>query len=250
VKYFDKWGKYYLPSISNAHLMQQCNNFKDPGVQVYGGEDFRTVRDPIDELFNNLPPMEPSNAFGDFSQPVNMQVYNNSDDPCVSGDSMIQLSCGKWIRADEVKRGDIVNTGLGTMGTVNCVVETVLDGRDTFLGVFKDGMRITPWHPILHEGVWVFPSEVTQIYQFDNVPSLFSYVMEERDISAISVNGIPMVTLGHNVSGDIREHPFFGTEHVRDALNTMKGYNEGHVQVSGVTRDPVTTLVNGFIPYN
>lgn len=35
-EYYDKWGKHYLPSIARAHLLQQCNNFKDPGVQYYG----------------------------------------------------------------------------------------------------------------------------------------------------------------------------------------------------------------------
>lgn len=35
--YFGKWGRHYLPSLSRAHLLQYCNNFKDPGVQHYGG---------------------------------------------------------------------------------------------------------------------------------------------------------------------------------------------------------------------
>jgi hypothetical protein len=36
--YFRKWGRHYLPSLTRAHLLQYCNNFKDPGVQVYGGK--------------------------------------------------------------------------------------------------------------------------------------------------------------------------------------------------------------------
>jgi hypothetical protein len=32
--YFERWGKHYLPSLARAHLLQQCNNFKDPGIQV------------------------------------------------------------------------------------------------------------------------------------------------------------------------------------------------------------------------
>lgn len=32
--YFQKWGRHYLPSLARAHLLQQCNNFKDPGIQV------------------------------------------------------------------------------------------------------------------------------------------------------------------------------------------------------------------------
>jgi hypothetical protein len=32
-----------------VHKMQQCNNFKDPGVQFYGGELFRALQDSADE---------------------------------------------------------------------------------------------------------------------------------------------------------------------------------------------------------
>ena len=37
-EYFSKWGRHYLPSLSQSHLLQRCNNFKDPGIQHYGGE--------------------------------------------------------------------------------------------------------------------------------------------------------------------------------------------------------------------
>lgn len=43
-EHFDKWGKHYLPSLLGAHLHQQCNNFKDPGVQHYGGDLFEELR--------------------------------------------------------------------------------------------------------------------------------------------------------------------------------------------------------------
>merc|ERR1712039_136791 len=46
--WFTKWGVHFLPSLTNAHLSQQCNNFKDPGVQHYGGELFSTLRDQAD----------------------------------------------------------------------------------------------------------------------------------------------------------------------------------------------------------
>ncbi|CAF2783679.1 unnamed protein product [Rotaria sp. Silwood2] len=32
-EWFNKWGVHYLPSLTRAHLLQLCNNFKDPGVQ-------------------------------------------------------------------------------------------------------------------------------------------------------------------------------------------------------------------------
>jgi len=49
-----KWGRHYLPSIMFAHKMQLCNNFKDPGVQDYGGNLFRQLRDQADDAFCTL----------------------------------------------------------------------------------------------------------------------------------------------------------------------------------------------------
>jgi len=52
--WYEKWGIHYFPSLMFAHLQQQCNNFKDPGVQAYGGELFRTIRTRADDAFVNL----------------------------------------------------------------------------------------------------------------------------------------------------------------------------------------------------
>lgn len=60
--YLRNWGAHYLPSLKFAHQLQQCNNFKDPGVQMYGGDLFDSVREHADETFNKLPPPKPSAA--------------------------------------------------------------------------------------------------------------------------------------------------------------------------------------------
>ena len=44
----------------SEHLHQQRNNFKDPGVQHYGGAFFSKIADEADEIFLSLPPPKPS----------------------------------------------------------------------------------------------------------------------------------------------------------------------------------------------
>jgi len=79
-----RWGVHYLPSLMFAHKFQQCNNFKDPGVQMYGGDVFNEIRDLADENFNELPPPKPSVARANYSSsstsyaPINMSAYNNA----------------------------------------------------------------------------------------------------------------------------------------------------------------------------
>jgi len=84
-EWFKKWGRHYLPSLLGAHLFQQCNNFKDPGVQHYGGELFMQLRDQIDDIFLALPPPKPSRTEYDYggggaaaAAPVNMAGYYNA----------------------------------------------------------------------------------------------------------------------------------------------------------------------------
>jgi len=80
-EYFNKWGVHYMPSLMFAHRLQQCNNFKDPGVQVYGGSLFAEIRDEADDIFNNLPAPTPSvrsrSHQVSHAAPVSMSAYNN-----------------------------------------------------------------------------------------------------------------------------------------------------------------------------
>jgi len=89
VEWFSKWGVHYLPSLMFAHRLQQCNNFKDPGVQHYGGKLFSDLRDEADDIFNSLPPPKPSvnrqrygGSYQGYSSapqaPVSMAAYNNA----------------------------------------------------------------------------------------------------------------------------------------------------------------------------
>lgn len=52
--YYLKWGRHYLPSLCFAHLNQIFNNFKDPGVQSYGGKMLQTLWNQAEELFRSL----------------------------------------------------------------------------------------------------------------------------------------------------------------------------------------------------
>ena len=93
--WYSRWGRHYLPSLSRAHLLQTCHNFKDAGVQGYAGPEhavFDREREKADAIFLELPPPVPTgNVYGDrggigrggqqAGAPVNMRMYNNADNP-------------------------------------------------------------------------------------------------------------------------------------------------------------------------
>jgi hypothetical protein len=93
IEFFLKWGRHYLPSLMFAHQLQLCNNFKDPGVQFYGGSLFEDLRDMADDIFCKLPPPKATASSSTRSSvfvhsatlaaqpaaapPISMNVYND-----------------------------------------------------------------------------------------------------------------------------------------------------------------------------
>lgn len=79
---FVKWGRHFLPSLMFAHRRQMCNNFKDPGVQHYGGKMFQDIQQDADEKFNELPPPKPSRRSYGYSGSApavrSMAAYNDA----------------------------------------------------------------------------------------------------------------------------------------------------------------------------
>lgn len=59
--FYNRWGGKYLLSLAGAHLHQFCNNFKDPGVQIYGnGKLFVSLQEGLNDIFEKIPPPKPS----------------------------------------------------------------------------------------------------------------------------------------------------------------------------------------------
>lgn len=59
-EFWKKWGDYYFRSLMFAYVLQKRNNFKDFGVQVYGGEDFEKFVDHVNNVFDSTEPPKPS----------------------------------------------------------------------------------------------------------------------------------------------------------------------------------------------
>lgn len=74
LEWYNKWGKHFLHSIMNAYYNQQCNNFKDPGVQLFAGNLFNQIRIIADNAFCMLPAPKPTILF---SQQYSRSSSNN-----------------------------------------------------------------------------------------------------------------------------------------------------------------------------
>jgi len=247
--WYNRWGRHYLPSLSRAHETQQANNFKDPGVQRYGGPFFSAVRDEIDDLFTKLPPPTPSvkrvQADGSV-RPVNMAIYNCATGGCFAGQCKVLMADGTQRRADSVRRGDVLAGG----AKVVCVVRTTYAKGSAPLIALPGGLLITPWHPVdvLGNGVWSFPHDIApETLRERACNAVFTFVLDS--VHHATVCGVRCVTLAHGAVGDVREHPYFGTHRVLDDLMAAPGWELGLVELAPaqMRRDATTQLVRGIV---
>ncbi|KAL2402442.1 hypothetical protein ABEF95_000994 [Exophiala dermatitidis] len=268
--YWEKWGRHYLPSLLHAHQRQMCNSFKDPGPLMYGKESplFLSCRDKLDLTFDTLPQPTPSlperqlpiysedgsstGTRSDRHRSVTMSEYRSSEAPCFGGMSRIILADGSAIPIVTLQAGMSVWTPNGARKVI-AVVKTRISSKAGQTLCRIGELLVTPYHPLLQNGSWVFPKDVAETTEFCR-SSVFSVLLApSRDPAdhAIKIGGQVCVTLGHGVvagpEDDVRAHAFFGN-HRRVALGLLqlpKG-GSGHFRCSGVKRDPVSGLVGGF----
>jgi Mg-chelatase subunit ChlD len=252
--YYQKWGRHYLPSLARAHLLQQCNNFKDPGIQVYGGEMFQQKRDQIDDIFVKLPPPKPSIPRRQPPSPMySMHAYHNAAGPCFAGECLVQMASGTKKQVRDIVRGDVVMVPTGP-AEVECVIKThCVDGKEDLV-IFPSGLRVTPYHPVLHNGNWRFPIDLHPIHRIVPCDAVYNFVLRTEHVMVIQ--GVPCVTLGHGIIGDeVVSHAYFGTSRVVADLRAMRGWHAGLVELypvlcaggSCMLRDKATGLVCGFV---
>ena len=63
------------------------------------------------------------------------------------------------------------------------------------------------------------------------------------------IDGVQCVTLGHEFSGKVVGHAYFGSSRVVDDLRAMRGWGAGQVEMHTATcmvRDAATTQIVGF----
>lgn len=248
---YQRWGIHYLLSLSSAHLNQKRNNFKDPGVQHYGGKLFDDVVDRLDDAFNKLPPPKPSKVAYS-SRGVNRRVvtsmssYNSCSNPCFHGDSTVTSHYdGKRIKFSDLKKGNTITSSSGIASTVQCIIKTKCANSSAEFVTFEDGLKITLWHPIEQNSKWVFPSDVGVPVK-ESCDYVYNIIMEDRQ--SIIVNGVTCCTLGHNIEGNVIGHKYFGTDAVVNDFSRMPGWNNGLIELDSdaIMRDDSTNLVVGI----
>ena len=246
--YFRKWGQHYLPSLTCAHKLEQSNNFKDPGIQFYGGELFESIRDFADDVYNRLPPPTPSITIqtGNYrstaqyqatsSAPVSMASFNSRDAPCFDSNCNVLMHDLSFKKCKDIAKGDKVYGG----DVIECVIRTEVNNVTEFITLKKDEkvLKITPYHPVLIDGKWTMPIKLGDV-KYQQSDAIYSFLLENRQ-KAIVIEGYECLTLAHGILGDpVATHPFYGTENVVLALKKCRGWINGKI-IFSLKNGPIT----------
>merc|ERR1719164_266609 len=219
--WYDRRGKHFLPSLARAHLLQQCNNFKDPGVQAYGGELFAALRAAANATFDKLPPPKPSLRAGDRPALV----------VCV-----VRTHC-------ERARCDLVALpGCGAAAPLRVTpwhpVRPAADAAWRFPAEL-DGARALDGAPC--DSVYNF------VLDRGHAIELSGAIAGGGDGGARAT--FAAVTLGHGLESDaVVRHAYFGSRRIVDDLAALPGWRGGRVELlhGWLRRDDATGLLCGI----
>lgn len=159
-----------------------------------------------------------------------MSYYMNDYGGCFDGNGMVSMADTTSKRVMDLKKGDILASG----AKVICLIETKTEKVDM---VDVEGVLLTPWHPIMKENVWVFPSSLKPASPV-KIPAIYNLVLQ--DGCTVTINGVPCISLGHGLTdNDVVKHPYFGTDLVIQDLTQLAGWDKGHVVITNpkVERD-------------
>lgn len=249
--WYNKWGAHFLRSLMNGYMTQQCNNFKDPGVQHFGSSLFKSIRQIADDAFCMLAPPKPSvykGSRGTTRQVTNMTSYYDAGGSCYDGFGMVTMRDNTTLAVRYLKPGDLVKS-LDSNGDVfyDKIKFIVKSKVNNGIGMCEiNGFLITPWHPIIYSGQWVFPINVVP-ESFVELDWIYNIVLENGTV--VFINNTPAITLGHGLEHNpIVAHPYYGTNGIVRDLENISGQLSGIIQLDNPsimrTKGLVTKLFN------
>jgi hypothetical protein len=261
--HFARWGEHYMRAYHRAQELQQCMNFKDPGLMIYGGELFHSLQDEGDRVFCDLPPPTPSgrryDSYGAAGSVASMAVFHNASGGCFAPETLIRLPDGRNKMITELKRGDEVWTPAGP-AKVEALVVCGSKNRAQPMSMLGS-LVITPWHPVRPIGpnrinasfsargnstAWQYPADIAG-YHDRLISTVYNLVLDSGHI--VLADGWEALTLGHGFTEPVAAHPYFGTQRVVEDLKKQPGWEIGRPVYRNLkaAKDADTGLIVGWV---
>ena len=229
-EYFNRWGTHYLRYFSRSHQLDMCTNFKDTSLQLYGGKLFKELRTEIEDIFSNIDVPQPSLSSKPFQGNFYTAFYQASN-PCFDGNCLATVLNNRGGTEKRplkhLKKGDYVVNNKSVSSKIVCIIKTYIKDSVTDM-VLLDGLRVTPYHPIYYKNEWIHPYKIKEPMKV-HCDATYNFVLESNHI--MSIEGIDIITMGHDFTSDVLRHPFFGTQKVIECLKEKPGWSDGFIEL-------------------
>jgi hypothetical protein len=236
-----------------AQELEECMNFKDPGLQIYGGALFSRIQDQGDKAFIGLKPLPvpvpvssyySSGYVPSTTPPVNMAVFHNQGGSCFAAHCEVLMANGSRKPIFEIRRGDIVQT-LNGPTRVEYAIEFNIKAKSQPMSQIGS-LCITPWHPILQNNEWIRPADKVG-YTDRLIQTVYNLILDNNH--TINIEQQWCITLGHGQTFGILYHPFFGSIwKVIGCLQHQPGFSNGRpVYQNCVAIKDENNIISGWV---
>lgn len=245
--YYNAWGGHYLRALYNAHLNKCKSNFKDRGLNYDTIEIQESIKE-MEGIFMDMPPPKASKQTYNTVHMQSSASLHNQGSGCFQASVLVTSANGNRYPVSKIKKGDLLKTPKGFTRVI-CVIEIMQSPNGCLMCDLGDNTLITPYHPIMYNGKWCFPLDHFP-YRVCNIDKVYNFVLEKDH--QIYINDILTPTFGHNLKGDVIEHPFFGSHRIIEDLEKLDGYHTGLVTISHryFKRNTITNLVEKIEIYS
>ena len=263
--FYERWGEFYLDQLSRSLNQENKPNFRDPACP-FGGEIFEKLVDKASDDFDTLIPPTPSHskksaapglgssapAPASAPAPTSLSGYNsqNTNTPCFTGNCLVAMADGSDRFIKDLKKGDYVcalsnpanRNNVLVFPRVVAILQTNIIGGVTDLVTLDNGLKITPWHPVLSSREWKFPSDINKSCK-TFCDAVYTIVLD--GYHTCMINKMWCITLGHGYTHGILKHDYYGTSQVINDLMKLPGWSEGRVIIDNnyIVRDSAGNVV-------
>jgi hypothetical protein len=262
-EYYMRWGEFYLDQLSRSLNQEIKPNFRDTACP-FGGKVCENLVDVASDVFDTLPPPEPSliknKNSNNYVVPSathttrvqSLVAYNSQDtsNPCFVGTCVVKLPEGGAKLVKYLNKGDKVLTlsdpydimSTPVEASVVCVLKTIMPGIAPLV-TLGTGLKITPWHPVLGNGEWQFHNQIGMVIN-EPCDAVYSILLDSGHTCMI--NGIWCIGLGHSYDHGILKHEYFGSSAIVEDMKSLPGWDRGLVVINStysIIRDALTTQI-------
>jgi hypothetical protein len=248
------WGKYCVYSLAQSIKNGYITNPYEMSYKFLAGERLKFWNEFIEDAVKNIgkPTTKKITGYTSRDSNYNFSSYSCSsispkqddwNDGCILGDCLVEMANGEYKNVDCIVRGDPVATDRG----VGVISKVVIDKADRYI-LLPNGLKITPNHPIYHNNKWILPKDHPEgkMVVLSESVNVYSFLLEKSDSNAMIINRKLVVHFAHNNNDPVLNHPFYGTEKVRENLERLKCDYEGKIRIKGAERDANNMVVMYF----